>query len=158
MKESAEKVDKLLEKFLDIIRGSSSVAKRVAELEEEAEKVLGNLRAVLEKEIKNELEGITRGRAYYIFYTDNIEVKVDAAEHYVHVVISSAEPPEEFSEPLTPRSTMSLYTLLTLLEEGEDLIKRAEEQVSEWEKENEERERILKALKNALAPLILEDI
>ena len=58
MKESAEKVDKLLEKFLDIIRRSSRVAKRVAELEEEAEKVLGNLRAVLEKEIKNELEGI----------------------------------------------------------------------------------------------------
>jgi len=85
-------------------------------------------------------------------------VKVDAAEHYVDVVISSAEPPGEFSEPLTPRSTKSLYTLLTLLEEGEDLIKRAEEQVSEWEKENEERERILKALKNALAPLILEDI
>jgi len=158
MKESAEKVDKLLEKFLDIIRRSSSVARRVAELEEEAEKVLGNLRVVLEKEIKNELEGIARGRAYYIFYTDNIEVKVDAAEHYVHVVISSPEPPEEFSEPLTPRSTMSLYTLLTLLEEGEDLIKRAEEQVSEWEKENEERERILKALKNALAPFILEDI
>jgi len=58
MKGSAEKVDKLLEKFLDIIRRSSSVAKRVAELEEEAEKVLGNLRAVFEKEIKNELEGI----------------------------------------------------------------------------------------------------
>ncbi|MCD6209519.1 MAG: hypothetical protein J7J01_01255 [Methanophagales archaeon] len=158
MEEAVEKVDKLLERLLDIIRKSSRVAKRMMELEEEAGRILKNLRDILEKEIKNELEGVAIKRAYYVFYTDNLEVKIDADEYNVNVVISATEPPVEFSEPLTPHSTRSLNTLLTLLGEGEELIKRAEEQVEVWEEESEERAKILKAMKNALAPLILEDI
>ena len=159
MEESAEKVDKLLERLLDIIRKSGRVAKKEIELEEEAGKVLTNLEKVLEKELKNELETIiAEKRVYYTFYANELEIRVDVNRLRTNVTISAGEPTEEFSEPLTPKSARNLYTFLTLLEEGEDLIKRAEEQVSEWEKENEERERILKALKNALAPLILEDI
>jgi len=149
--------DKLLENLHGVLGKLSEEIKRTAKLEEEAEAILKNLRKILEGKIKNELEDV-KTSARHTFGTGNLRMKIDISEHYVDVIMYTNDPPYEFSEPFTPRSVKHLYIILSLLKEGKDVIKGAEEKIEEWKERNDEWERILKALKNALAPFILEDL
>ena len=149
--------DKLLENLHGVLRKLGREIKRTAKLEEEAETILGNLRKILERGIKNELEGVET-IAHYTLSTDNLRVKLDIGKSYVDVIMYTNDPPEEFGKPLSPHSVKYLYIILSLLKEGKDIIKEAEEKIEEWKERNDEWERILKALKNALAPFILEDL
>ena len=85
-------------------------------------------------------------------------MKIYIDEDFEDVVMNASDPPEEFSEPLTPPSLRYLYTLLAFHEEGGNLIEEIEKRIEKWKKRNEEWAKILKALKNALAPFILEDL
>lgn len=152
-----EKADKLLENLHGTLRKLGEEIKRTAKLEEEAKTILGNLRKILEKRVKNELEGVETS-AHHTFSTDNLRVRLDISESYVDVIMYTTDPPEEFGKPLSPHSVKYLYIILSFLKEGKDLIKEAEKKIEEWEKRNDEWEKILKALKNALTPFILEDI
>jgi len=152
-----EKADKLLENLHSTLRKLGEEIKREAKLEEEAGTILKNLRNILEKEIKNELKGV-KTNALYTFHTSNLKMGVDIGEYRVDVIMYTDDPPKEFGEPLSPHSVKYLYLVLSLLKEGKDLIKEVEEKIEVWKKRNDEWERILKALKNALAPFILEEL
>ena len=149
--------DKLLENLHGVLGKLGEEIKRTAKLEEEAEAILKNLRKILEGKIKNELEGV-KTNAHHTFGTGNLRMKIDISEYYVDVIMYTNDPPDEFGEPLSPHSVKYLYIILSLLKEGKDIIKEAEEKIEEWKERNDEWEKILKALKSALTPFILEDI
>ena len=151
--------DKLLENLHGVLGKLGEEIKRTAKLEEEAEAILKNLRKILEGKIKNELEGV-KTNAHHTFGTGNLRMKIDISEYYVNVIMDmkANDPPDEFGEPLLPHSVKYLYVILSLLKEGKDIIKEAEEKIEEWKERNDEWEKILKALKSALTPFILEDI